>query len=166
VRKIFFDSSVYVKAFTQESGTETVSQLFQLAYDKRIQILLSVWAINETIGAVDRKHRRREITESQKDTIIATIFQRAITWSEESSDIAFVPLHPIIVEKSRDFIVKLHISPDDAFHLYTAFIKRCEYFICHDIKLKKNVEGKFPDMKVLDISNATELNMLRKSLEP
>jgi predicted nucleic acid-binding protein len=62
VRKIFFDSSVYVKAFTQESGIEIVSQLFQLAYDKRIQILLSVWAINETISAVDRKHRRREIT--------------------------------------------------------------------------------------------------------
>lgn len=84
--------------------------------------MLSVWAINETLGAVDRKHRRREITESQKDTIIATIFDRAIIkWSEDpSEDVAFVPLHPIIVEKSRDFIVKLHISPDDAIHLYTA----------------------------------------------
>jgi predicted nucleic acid-binding protein len=166
VTKVFFDSSVYVKAFTQEFGTETISQLFQLAYDKRIQILLSVWAINETIGAVDRKYRRKEITEQQKGTIIATIFDRAIKWSEEHSDVAFVPLHPIIVDNSRDFIVKLHISPDDAIHLYTAFIKRCEYFICHDEKLKKNADGKFPDMRVLDVTNAAEMNMLRKSLEP
>ena len=54
-KKIFFDSSVYVKVFAQELGAETVSQLFQLAFDKRIQILLSVWAINETLVAVDKK---------------------------------------------------------------------------------------------------------------
>jgi predicted nucleic acid-binding protein len=170
-KKIFFDSSVYVKVFAQEPGAETVSQLFQLAFDKRIQILLSVWAINKTLVAVDKKNKNGEINEPQKRTILATIFNYAIKWSEEEDkdvegEVAFVPLDPIIVNKSCDFIIKLHISADDAIHLYTAFIKHCEYFICHDKPLKNNAEGRIPDMQILDITNMKEMNIFRKNLEP
>lgn len=42
MKKIYFDTSVYVKAFSREPGTDVVNQLLQLAYDGRLEILLSV----------------------------------------------------------------------------------------------------------------------------
>jgi hypothetical protein len=50
--------------------------------------------------------------------------------------------------------------------MYTAYFKWCEYFICHDDKLKKHADGKLRDMRIYDVNNATEMNVLRKSLEP
>jgi predicted nucleic acid-binding protein len=79
VKKIYFDSSVYVKAFSKEPGTDVVNQLLQLAYDGRLEILLSVWAINETFAAVDRKIRRKEIASEQEKMIFATFFQDFVT---------------------------------------------------------------------------------------
>jgi hypothetical protein len=83
VKKIYFDSSVYIKAFSKEPGTDVVNQLLQLAYDGRLEILLSVWAINETFAAIDRDERRvrrKEIASEQEKMIFATFFQEFVTW--------------------------------------------------------------------------------------
>jgi predicted nucleic acid-binding protein len=166
VKKIYFDSSVYVKAFSKEPGTDVVNQLLQLAYDGRLEILLSVWAINETFAAIDRKIRRKEIASEQEKMIFATFFQDFVTWSESSRHVTFIPLDPIVVERSRDLIVELHVSADDAIHLYTAFVKRCEYLLCDDAKLKRSTENRFEGMDVLDVNDGVEMSRLMRHFGP
>ncbi len=163
MRKIYFDTSVYVKLFTQEAGTDTANLLFGLAGDKRVQILMSVWTINEAIAAIDRKHRRKEITDYQRQKILATIIKHAIDYAEMSSVVSFVPLDRFLVSRSKDLIIDYHISTDDALHIYTAFATDSECFICQDEKLIKNTQGKISDMPVLDITENSEMTPLIKS---
>jgi predicted nucleic acid-binding protein len=118
VKKIFLDTSAYVKVFTQESGTQEVDQLMDLAHESRIQILLSVWAMNEAIAAVDRKcFQRRGITPDERDIILATILKQGIDWADPNRNVYFVPLDPATVNGSVELIYKLHISADDALQL-------------------------------------------------
>lgn len=73
MRKIYFDTSAYVKLSSQVGGTEVADSLFKLAEDKRVKIVMSIWAVNETVAAIDRKHRRGEIRDHKRDLIFAIV---------------------------------------------------------------------------------------------
>jgi predicted nucleic acid-binding protein len=162
--RIYFDSSAYVKIFAPEGGTEEASLLFQLAFDGRVEIYMSAWTINETIAAIDRKHRRKEISDNERAKTLATIIRHAIDQSERSSAVSFIPIDQEIVDKSRDLIMAKHLSADDALHLYTAFAKDCQYFIHHDEKLKKYVGAMIDGLSLVDIAQHREIHPLVKSL--
>lgn len=125
---------------------------------------MSTWAINETIAAIDRMHRRRTIAEQERNRIAATIIGYAIKYSEEQSAIKFVPVIEELVSKSKDVLMAYHLSADDALHLYTAFAKDCEHFIHKDDKLKKNTGGKIDELVLLDVADNAEINPLLKQL--
>jgi predicted nucleic acid-binding protein len=166
VKKIFFDTSAYVKIFSQEPGTQEAKQLMDLAHEGRIQILLSVWAINEAIAAIDKKcFQRKEISANERDIIIATILKQSIEWTDPSYNVHFVPLDAAIVSGSVELIYKLHISANDALHLYTAFAMECEALICKDDPLKKNADYKLENLRILDITTHAEMNPLFRSIE-
>lgn len=93
MRKIYFDTSAYVKTYSQEAGTDVADALFKLAEDKRVKIVLSIWAVNEAVAAIDRKHRRGELTDLQCDLIFATIVRRTIDYAEKpDAPIEFKPI--------------------------------------------------------------------------
>jgi len=155
-----------VKIFSQEPGSQEVTHLMELAHEGRIQILLSVWAINEAIAAIDRKYNQRhEITLEDRDTVIATILQQGLEWSDPKYNVYFVPLEKTIINGSITLVTKLHISADDAIQVYTSFIKHCEAFICSDEHIKNNVDHKLEDMRILDITDSYETNRLFKCIE-
>lgn len=162
--KVYFDSSAYVKIFAQESGSQDARLLFELAHEGRVQIFMSTWTINETIAAIDRKHRRMEISENELKRILATIIKNTIEYSEDSKTITFIPIDREIVDRSQDIIMSRHVSADDALHLYTAYAKDCQYFIHHDEKLKKQIGKKIDDLTLIDVTDHAEINALVKRL--
>lgn len=70
------DSSAFVKEFSEEIGSEIAHRLFSMCEEGRIDLITSYWTIGESIAAVDRKFRKRELTEDQMDTIIVTLIGR------------------------------------------------------------------------------------------
>ena len=167
-KRIYFDASAYVKAFTNEDGSDHAKQILDLAQDpanESFQILLSVWTINETIAAIDQKvNRLREITQEQGTNIIATIFEKTKTYYERTSNIGFVLLTLDSIRDSSVFIYTLHVSSDDALHLYQAWSNDCEYFVCKDKELKRKVGNNIPDLKIVDITNRREIDDLLQTL--
>lgn len=163
--KLYFDSSAYVKLFKQESGTATANLLFRLAHDKRIQILMSYWTINETTAALDRTYRRREISDENYPIIRATLIKNLILYGDEGSSVGIVPLPNVILRHSIDVINQFHVSADDALHLYTAFVMNCDYFLCDDRKLVSRTNGEISNVKVLSITDPLSMNRLIKELE-
>lgn len=104
---------------------------------------MSVWTINETVSAIDRKaHQRHEISSKESNQIIAALLLRTKQYSKENSGIIFVPLAEEIIKASTVLIHSLHVSADDALHLFTAFAHSCQYFICHDKHMLK-LMGKY-----------------------
>jgi predicted nucleic acid-binding protein len=163
--KLYFDSSAYVKLFKQEPGTETASLLFRLAHDKRIQILMSYWTINETTAALDRTFRRGEILEEYYPIIRATIIKNLMLYGDQGSNVGIVPLHNSILRYSIDVINQLHVSADDALHLYTAYAMNCDYFLCDDYKLVNKASGGISTLKILNITDSPSMTKLTKELE-
>jgi predicted nucleic acid-binding protein len=167
-KRIYFDASAYVKAFTNEDGSDHAKRILELAQDsanESFQILLSVWTINETIAAIDQKgNQHHEITQEQATNIIATILEKTKTYYERTSNIGFVLLNVDSIRDSSVFIHTLHVSSDDALHLYQAWSNDCEYFVCKDKELKRKVGNNIPDLKIVDITNSVEINDLLHAL--
>lgn len=166
MRKIYFDTSAYVKIYSQEAGTDVADSLFKLAEDSRVKIIMSIWTVNEAIAAIDRKHRRGEINDSQRDRIFATIIKRTIDYAEKpNAPVNFIPIERRILTLSSDVITQYHVSADDALHLYTAYATECECFIYQDEKLKKATGGNVSGMPLFDITSHVDMNRLLKSFE-
>ena len=166
LRKIYFDTSAYVKIYTQEAGTDISESLFALAEEGRVKIVMSIWAVNETIAAIDRTHRRKIIRDHQRDRIFATILKRTIDYAEKpDAPIDFIPVDSRLLNLSRDVITGYHVSADDALHLSTAYATDCECFIFKDDKLRDTTGGNVSGMPLLDITSHEDMNPLMKSLD-
>lgn len=172
MKKVYIDTSAFVKLFyTKEVGSDIVKQLFELANAKRIHIVISFWAANEALAAVDRLyHKRKLITRDQRNVIIATIIRRIKSWSEPKAtsgstpSITCVYVDNDLVKASREFILVSHISADDALHLYSGHAKDCDYFVHRDRKLK-DVGEKIDDMKLVNVSVQQQVSKLFDELD-
>jgi predicted nucleic acid-binding protein len=165
LKTYYFDSSAYVKLFRHEPGSDTADQLFRLAHVRRIRILMSYWTINETTAALDRIHRKKEISDGDYSLISSTITDNLRSYGEQGSNVGIVPIPIVILRNSINLINQYHISADDALHLYTAIITKCDYFLFEDKKFKNRVDTEIGNMKLLDISDARAMNILMKELD-
>lgn len=141
--KIYFDSSVYVKVFdARENGSIEARKIMEhIEKNSNIQIIMSVWTINETIAAIDKKaHQKHDISKEEADVLISQVLQKTLEYSkDQTSGISFVPVDNDIVRGSLPFIYDSHISADDALHVFTAFEQGCEYIITHDIRIRQQL---------------------------
>jgi predicted nucleic acid-binding protein len=76
VKRIFLDTSAYLKEFAREQGSDAIAKLFE-SCEKEIRLLISEWAINEGIAAIDRKLRRGEITIAERDETMREVLRTA-----------------------------------------------------------------------------------------
>lgn len=67
MKRLFLDSSAYVKIFSPEEGSQTVQKLLEAGKEGKAELVVSSWTINEAVAALDRKARRREITQQGRD---------------------------------------------------------------------------------------------------
>src|SRR6478672_1391466 len=100
MERIYLDSSVYVKLFKEEEGSDVAKKLISLAEtSNKIKIFLSYWVINESIAAIDKTQNQKHIMgKKRKEIIIATILKKIIDYSE--SNIVVVPLNHRFVRDS------------------------------------------------------------------
>jgi len=136
MERIFLDSSAYVKAFSREEGTDTIEKLLTLCEGGEIELVISCWAINETISAIDRKFRRGEISKRERDTIIATVLERTDELARRGV-LILVPVTQEMVTNSIRYIVGRHLSAGDALQLQTAITALCTTLIAADKHLIK-----------------------------
>ena len=125
---------------------------------------MSYWTINQTYAAIDRKYRNRLISSEDYDIITATMLKNLIYYGEQSSNIGLVPLDNVILKNSINVINNYHLSADDSLHVYTAFLMKYDYFLCHDHEIVKRTNTEISNMKVLDITDSSAMNILTKEL--
>ena len=164
-KTLYFDTSAVVKEFSREIGSDLIDKLTTKAREGIIQIVSSVWAINESIAVIDRKFRKGELNQIEVQTIIATFAER-VKSSSETSNFRFAYLDHKIVSESRFLINELHISPDDALHLYTCWSCDCQYFVIHDKKIVSNLKSQeYQDFEIVDLGNEQDRINLESKLE-
>lgn len=60
-KRLYFDTSAVIKEFAPEVGSELIDKLTTKATEGDIQIVSSVWMINEALAVIDRKFRKNEL---------------------------------------------------------------------------------------------------------
>ncbi len=170
---LYFDTSAFLKEFVDEVGSDLVSKITSSTNRNDIQIISSVWVINEAISVIDRL-TRRNMDKKPKDIIldipsiqliISTVVER-IKKTSENSFFRFVYLeHPIITD-SRILIKDFHLSPNDAVHVFTGYVYDCNYFLVQDKNLIKEFpEKRYYKMKLIDLANAEDRKFLESTLK-
>lgn len=167
-KRLYFDTSAIIKEFVIEEGSDLVDRVTTLARTGDIQIISSVWTINETIAVVDRLTRRPKnaLSRTEQQEIMATFAERMRS-SDEHATFRFALIDHALVTGSRLLIDSYHISADDALHIYTAFIYDCNYLLIHDNKIVSRLKtDPIQGMEIIDLGSEADcqhlLNQLRK----
>jgi predicted nucleic acid-binding protein len=171
VKKIvYFDTSALIKEFVDEVGSDLISKVTASAAEGNIQIISSVWSLNEAIAVIDRLSRPKEkerdspiLSQSEVQQIIATIAER-VRNSRQDANFFFQPIDHQIVSNSRLLIREFHISPDDALHVYTAWVRDCDYFLFQDKNLSKRIPKVNGNLRVIDLAEKAERTLLESHL--
>jgi predicted nucleic acid-binding protein len=160
MERIYLDSSVYVKLFKEENGSDTVKQIVSyVKTNRRFLICLSYWVVNETIAAIDQAcNQHHEITKKERDIIIPTIFRRLLEYSK--SHVNIISVNNNLVNGSVNYIHTYNLSADDALHIHIAHESKCKYFITADYHIKRHIGTKLGGLRILEITNDIEMSEL------
>jgi predicted nucleic acid-binding protein len=127
------ESSAYVKAFSKEKGSEYVTTILDHANKGNLEAITSQWTIGESLAAVDRNYRRKEIKLNERETIVATLMERTMDLVSKGK-LMMVYTKQDLVSSSWRLIAERHLSADDALHLF-AIVGLCDAFISSDAYL-------------------------------
>lgn len=164
---LYFDSSAYTKIFKIEDGSGPTQDVIALSKTGDFHIFMSTWVINETISAIDSAIKKGHLTPQKSQTSIGLVIRRTIEYSKKPYNIDFVPVDDDLINASRALIYHYHLSADDALHVYTAYLKDCEYFVTDDEHIKTKVHRKITlatinkrgaEIRVIDITNGIDVD--------
>ena len=105
MKRVYPDTSAYLKEFSQETGSETIFRIFSACERGEVVIVTSQWTLSESIAAVDRKCRRGEINPDERDTVIATILNKTMELVKKDN-LVLVPVTSQLVQASWRVILE------------------------------------------------------------
>jgi predicted nucleic acid-binding protein len=160
VKLIYLDTSAYLKEFAREQGSDAIARLFESCEKGEIRLIISEWAINEGIAAIDRKLRRGEITIAERDGIIREVLRA-------TRNLALTATLPwcrwkALVSSSARLITKRHLSADDSLQLFSALVAEAEVFISADSRLNEAASSE--GIRSFDIERAGDAKELLSDL--
>lgn len=131
MKKVYLDTSAFVKLFFDEMDSALVERIVELAKTKKIHLAMSEWNVNEAIWTVEKKVLKNKISPREAfrvinlmaDTIRDGINEGIIVWLGFPSE---------AVVNSRVVIEELHANAADALHIYFARTADCSHFISAD----------------------------------
>jgi predicted nucleic acid-binding protein len=141
MRRIYLD----VKVYKTEPGPDYARALANLAEKNIIAIYMSYWVINESLEALDRAYNNKHLSEKQWQIALSTLLNRIRLYS--GSNIHIFEIAQFAVEQSINYIRKYKISADDALHVCTACIFKCDFFVAADKKMIRKIKNQIRDLQ-------------------
>ena len=162
MKRAYLDTSAYLKEFSQETGSETISRIFAACERGEVVIVTSQWTLSESIAALDRKSRRGEVNPDERDTVIATILNKTMELVKKDN-LVLVPVTSQLVQASWRVILERHVSADDSIHLLSALVTLSEIFVAADDYLIERAREEGFDS--YDVEEKEDCKKLEETLE-
>ncbi len=160
--KIYLDTSAFLKEFSEEPKSEIIHRIFELCSEGRIIIVTSRWTINESIAALDKKHTKGEMTDSERDQVIFALLRRVEELIDKGQIFA-ISLTNDVARFSTAIITDKHLSADDALHLYSAIVGKCDALVLADNRFAKLAKDG-GDFEIFNISDEDSYARLEEFL--
>ncbi|WP_456321287.1 type II toxin-antitoxin system VapC family toxin [Palaeococcus sp. (in: euryarchaeotes)] len=145
-KKAYLDSSVILKRYLLEDGSETAKTLFQNAYRGKLRIVFSFWNIGEVLGVFNRKFRRGEMDRREYD-FLRNGFLGEVKRLSALDVLKIVPVHSILLAESWKLIEEHHLYQADALQVVSARHASVDEFYTsnkqlHKIALKEGLNSR------------------------
>jgi predicted nucleic acid-binding protein len=130
VQSIYLDSSVIVKRYVVEEGTEKVDKVYDGAHAGRLKIGFSLWNIGEVAVVLDKYHRRQILGDARE---VFTRFIGETKFLSKLGQLKLVLLDLRILPEATNHVFKYGIYFADAIQLASA--REFDGFLTYDTKL-------------------------------
>jgi predicted nucleic acid-binding protein len=155
--KMYLDSSVIVKRYIAEKGSESVAEIYQKSDTKEIGICFSIWNIGETIGVIDQYQRRGWITEDQFTSAMGGLAGETLRLMRIEA-LELLPVHSSELSETWDLIRKYHIYQGDAVQIVACVRSKADKLVSADKTLLEI--AKKEGIPSVNIENAGEMREL------
>jgi uncharacterized protein len=137
--KLYLDSSVIVKRYIAEKGSQSVAEIYQKSDTKEIGICFSMWNIGETIGVIDQYQRRGWITEGQFTSAIGGLAGETLRLMRIEA-LELLPVSSSELSETWDLIRRHHIYQGDAVQVVACARSKADKLISADKMLLEVAE--------------------------
>ena len=131
MKKVYLDTSAFVKLFFDEEGDEALEKIANLAREKKLQIVISEWVINEAIWTVEKKVLKNKIGSEEAFKVVNLIADTVAEGVKEGT-IALLKVNEDVIINSRVIIEELHSNAADSLHVFLARTSSCDFFLSAD----------------------------------
>jgi predicted nucleic acid-binding protein len=164
VKRVYFDTSAFVKIFIEEEASEEVERLVTLVRDKKIIMVISDWVINESIAVVDANNKKGKITTIETQQILSEMTDM-IEGKIRYENLELFPIPERVLIGSRILIQDYHVAASDALHIFIAGAAGCEFFISADEKLIRQLTtGTYKLVTAYNVRNKHDMETIFKLL--
>jgi len=132
--KLYLDSSVLLKRYVTESGTEITDEIFDRAEAGELTIVVSLWNIGEALGVLDERRRRGWLSRKEFAQALES-FVGEIVKLMELKTLEVIPVHTPILTEAWDTVMTRHIYEADALQISTCNYSKSNALISADGKL-------------------------------
>jgi predicted nucleic acid-binding protein len=137
--KLYLDSSVIVKRYIAEKGSQSVAEIYQKSDTKEIGICFSMWNIGETIGVIDQYQRKGWITEGQFISAIGGLAGETLRLMRIEA-LELLPVSSSELSETWDLIRRYHIYQGDAVQVVACARSKADRLISADKMLLEVAE--------------------------
>ena len=132
--KLYLDSSIMLKRYVTEAGTETTDVIFDKAETGELTITVSLWNIGEALGVLDEKRRRGWLTEKEFRVVLNNFADELVKLLRFKT-LEVIPLLNPILTDTWELLMNHHIYEADALQITTCIRNKNDALISGDKKL-------------------------------
>jgi len=132
--KLYLDSSIILKRYVTEAGTETTDAIFDKAETGELTITVSLWNIGEALGILDEKRRRGWLTEKEFRVALNNFADEFVKLLRLKT-LEVIPLLTPILTDTWTLLMNHHIYEADALQITTCIHNKNDALISGDKKL-------------------------------
>jgi predicted nucleic acid-binding protein len=132
--KLYLDSSVIIKRYVSEAGTELVDEIFDRAEQSKLNLSLSAWNIGETLGVLDEKRAREWISETEFSDCLKKLVEELLKFLRLRV-LNVIPVSSQILLDSWALILSHHIYEADAVQIGSHLYDKCNVLLSSDKEL-------------------------------
>ena len=146
--KIYLDSSVIVKRYVQEKGSDSANLVYAKCDSKELSMYFSFWNIGEALGAIDQYHKRRWITERQHKEAVKTFAGECLRLMMLEA-LNTVPVNSSVLSDCWDLIERRHIYQADALQIVSCKRSHADLLLSADRSLLDTaIEENIPSFNI------------------
>jgi predicted nucleic acid-binding protein len=134
LHKLYLDSSVLLKRYLSENGTETADLIYEKAEAGELSIAFSLWNIGEVLGVLDEKRRRGWLTEKEHKMTLNSFADESVKLLRLKT-LQVIPVLTPILTDTWELLMNYHVYEADALQITTCIHNKNDALVSGDEKL-------------------------------